>query len=83
MGVVEEPVTDGIGEGRLADVVVPLGRWQLAGDDRRPCGVTILEDLQDVATLLILERGEGPVVDEQHVHKSQVPRSRLRHSHEG
>src|SRR5207244_10611172 len=37
-----------------------------------PCGVAILEDLQDVATLLILERGEGPVVDEQHVHTCEL-----------
>src|SRR3989442_592603 len=72
MGVVEEPVTDGIGEGRLADVVVPLGRWQLAGDDRRPCGVAILEDLQDDATILILEWSEGPVVDEQPVNACEL-----------
>ena len=32
MGVVQESVTDGIGERRLADVVVVLGGGQLAGD---------------------------------------------------
>jgi hypothetical protein len=36
VGVVEKAITDGIGEGRLADVVVPLGGRQLAGDDVDP-----------------------------------------------
>jgi hypothetical protein len=36
--------------------------------DRMP----ILEDLQDVAPLLILERGERPIIDEQHVHAREL-----------
>ncbi len=29
----EEPISDGVGQRGLAEVIVPLGRWQLAGDD--------------------------------------------------
>ena len=68
----QEAVTNGVGEGGLADVLVPLGRRQLVRDDRRPHAVAILEDLQDVAPLLVLERGEGPVVDEQHVYAREL-----------
>jgi len=32
VGVVEEPIADGVGQPGLAEVIVPLGRWQLAGD---------------------------------------------------
>ena len=56
MGVVQEPVTDGIGEGRLADVIVVLGRGQLARDDGRPGAIAILEDLEQIAPLLVVER---------------------------
>jgi hypothetical protein len=45
VGVVEEAIADGIGQHRVAEVVVPLGRRQLAGDDRRARAVAILEDL--------------------------------------
>jgi hypothetical protein len=67
VGVVQESVTDRIGERRLADVIVVLGRGQLAGDDGRPGAIAILEDLEQIAPLLVLERGEGEVIEEQHV----------------
>jgi hypothetical protein len=51
MGVVEEPIADGVGQGRVHHVVVPPLRRQLAGDDGRGCGGAVLEDLEDVAAL--------------------------------
>ena len=35
MGVVQDAVADGVGERGVGEVVVPLGRRQLARDDRR------------------------------------------------
>ena len=62
MGIVQHAVTDRIGHVRIADVRMPgLGR-QLAGNDRRARAVAIFEDLQEIAPLLILKRGEAPVV---------------------
>jgi len=52
MGVVDEPVQDGVGQGRVADDVVPAVDWHLAGDDQRPGIVAIFDDLQQVALLL-------------------------------
>jgi hypothetical protein len=76
MSVVQEPVTDGVGQRGLADVVVPLGGRQLAGDDRRPQAVAILEDLEDVAPLLVLERGEGQSSMSKTSMRASLPRRR-------
>ena len=54
MGVVEEPIADGVGRGRVRQVVVPPLRRQLAGDDGRAGAGAVLEDLEDVAALGVL-----------------------------
>ena len=45
MGVVHEPIKDGIGNGAIAEVAVPLVERQLAGDERCGAIVSIVEDL--------------------------------------
>jgi hypothetical protein len=72
VGVVEESVTDGISQGRVGEVVMPLGRRELAGDDGGAGAIAILEDLQEVAALLILHGGEGEVVDHQDVEAREL-----------
>ena len=68
----QEAVADRIGEGRLAEIVVPLGRRQLAGDDGRTGVVAILQDLEEVATLGILDRGEPPVIDDEDIEAGEL-----------
>src|SRR6185295_9524330 len=65
--VVEEPVTDRIGEGGLPDVVVPLGGRQLARDDGRAAAVAVFEDLEEIAAFLVLHGGQAPVIEDEHV----------------
>ena len=60
----QEAVADGVGDGRLAEVVVPLGGRELARDDGRAGAVAVLQDFQEVAALLVLDRGEAPVIDD-------------------
>ena len=72
MGVVEEPVADGVGERGLADEVVPLGRRMLARDDRGAAAIAILEDLEEVATLLILGRGQAPVLEVEDIETREL-----------
>jgi hypothetical protein len=67
MGVVEEPIADGVGQGRVRHVVGPPLRRQLAGDDGRAGAGAVLEDLEDVAALGVLQGAEGPIVQHQHV----------------
>ena len=57
MGVVDEAVEDGVGEGGVADHLVPCVDRHLAGDDGRAPSVAVLEDLQQVRAA---RRRSGP-----------------------
>ena len=72
MGVVEEPIADGIGQGGLADVIMPLGRGELARADRGAAAMPVLEDLEQVAALLVLRRGQAPVIEQEDVHPREL-----------
>ena len=58
--VVHEPIEDGVGDGRIGDRLVPVIDRQLAGHDGRAAVVPIVDDLKDVATLIVGERWRGP-----------------------
>lgn len=58
VGVMHEPVEDGIGEGGIADGVMPLGHRQLAGDHGRPGVVAIVQQLEQVAPRAFGEWGD-------------------------
>ena len=51
---------------------MPLGGRELAGDDGRAGAVAVLEDLEEVAALRVLDRGEAPVVDDQDVEAGEL-----------
>ena len=72
MRVVEEAIADGIGQRRIADVFVPLGGRQLAGDDRRAGAVAIFQDLEQIAALLLLDRRQSPVIDDEDVEAGEL-----------
>ena len=42
----DDAVADGVGEGGIREVVVPVVRRELARDDRRACSVAVLEKLE-------------------------------------
>ena len=65
MGVVEEPVEDGVAEGGVADDVVPVLDGDLAGEQRAAAGVAVVEDLEEVVPSLAREGGEAPVVEDE------------------
>ena len=50
MGIVDYPVEDGVGDGRFADHVVPLGNGQLGGNQGRFAPVALFEDFEGVST---------------------------------
>ena len=61
----DEAVEDGIGDGWIADGLVPLVDGQLAGDDGGCLSVAIFEDLQQVASLLGVQDGQTPIVENE------------------
>src|SRR6266436_9579036 len=58
MGVVNDPVEDGVGEGWLADQVMPAIDRDLAGDQGGAAAVAVLDNCQHVMTLLGPQRLE-------------------------
>src|SRR4030095_1068353 len=72
MGIVEQPIADGVGQRRLPGVVMPLARGELARDDRRAAAVAVLENLKEIAPLLILHGREAPVVENEDIHAREL-----------
>ena len=73
VGVVDEAVEDGVGDGGIADDLVPVLDRHLAGDDGRAAFVAVVDDFQQIAALLAGERCETPIVEDQQLD----PRERL------
>lgn len=63
----KQPVTERIGEARVRDVVVPLRRRKLAGDDRGARASAVLEDLWQIAAPVVRQRAQSGVVEDQDV----------------
>ena len=72
MGVVDEPIEDGVGDGRVGDDLVPVVDRQLAGHDGRTAIVPVVDDLQEVATLILRQGGEPPIVEDQDLDSCQA-----------
>ena len=68
MGVVDEAIEDGIGQGWVAYSLVPVFDGQLAGDDSGSAAVAVFEDFQKVTAFRSGEDSKAPIVDDQHIH---------------
>jgi hypothetical protein len=58
-------VEDGIGEGRLADEVMPGLDGQLAGDHGRATAISLLDDLHQIAALRCRQPVWSTVIQDQ------------------
>jgi hypothetical protein len=67
VSVVDEPIKDGICDGRVGDDLVPIFDWHLAGDDGGSALVAIIDDFEKIATLLAGERGEAPIIEDEQI----------------
>ena len=67
VSVVDEAVEDGVGDGRIGDDIVPIFDRHLAGDDGRSALVAIIDDFEEIATLLAGERREAPIVKDEQI----------------
>jgi len=71
MSVVDEPIEDSVGDGRVADQFVPVIDGKLASHDGRGASMPIVEDFEKVAPLVERERGQAPVVQDQELDARQ------------
>jgi hypothetical protein len=62
VAVVNEPITDGIGDGGVGDQLMPVAHRQLAGDQGGTQAMAVFKDLQQIVLLLGAEALEAPVV---------------------
>ena len=66
--LMHQAVEDAVGDGRIANLLVPLRHGQLAGEHRRAPPVAVIADLQKQAPLQIPQRVHGEVIHHQQVH---------------
>ena len=63
MGIVDDAVEDGVGEGGIADHIVPAVDWELTGDQGSAAAGSFFGDLEQVMSLFGTEGFEAPVVE--------------------
>lgn len=62
MGIVYEPVEDGIGDGGIGDGLMPGSHRELTGDDCGSRAVPVIEDLEEFLVLAILTLCYAPII---------------------
>ena len=72
VGVVDDAVEDGIGDGGFADQVVPLGDGHLGGDQGLFTAVAFLADFQEIEPLAIVEAMGSPVIENQELNPGEL-----------
>ena len=73
VGVVNDPIEDGVGQRWVAHDLVPAIHRKLTGDDQRAGVVAIFDDLEQVALLLRRQRLWPPIVQDQQIDAAQMP----------
>ena len=64
MGALQEAVEDRVGEGRIADVFVPVLEGELTGDEGGTDADAVVEEFEQVVALARSEGRDGEVVDD-------------------
>lgn len=77
MGVVHQPVEDGVGQRGVADGRVPMFNRKLAGDDGRAAPMAVVEHFQQVASVRIVEHRQPPIINDEDVYFGQLLNSTL------
>ncbi len=67
VSVVDEAVEDGVAEGWIADDIMPVIDRHLGGDERGSVAMWVIEQLEQIATLLGGELGQPPVIEDDQV----------------
>ena len=65
MGIVDQAVEDGVGDGGIADLLVPVIHGKLTGEDGGGMAVPLLDDLQKIPSFGVGHGGETQIVNHQ------------------
>ena len=60
-----QPIEDGVRQGRVSNRLMPVLNWQLRGDDSGPPLVAIFDQFQQVVAVLMTERREAKIIEEK------------------
>jgi len=71
VGVVHQPVEDGIAKRGVPDAGVPVVDRQLTGDQRGAAPDPILDQFKEVAPFAVAEWGQAPVVEDEQIDLGQ------------
>ena len=71
MGAVQDSIRDRVGYRWVADVVVPFVDGNLASDQSGARSITVLDDLEEIAPVLVAERGNAPVIQNQQIESGE------------
>ena len=71
-GAVNETIEDGVGEGGIVQLAMPVGDRQLAGDDHRAPAEAVVEDHEEIASPRRIDRRQSPVVQDEHLDPGEI-----------
>ncbi len=67
-----QTIEDGVGDGEVLHLAMPVGDGELGGDDHRAVAEAVVEDLEEIACPRGIDGGQGPVVDDDEVDAGEV-----------
>ena len=61
-GAMNETVEDGVGQGGIVELAMPVGDRELTGDDHRAVAEAVVEEFEEIAAAGCIDRRQSPVV---------------------
>lgn len=59
VGIVYQPVEDGVGHGGIADLIVPVFDRQVAGHQGGTKAISVLQDFQEIMALVLGQNSQA------------------------
>src|SRR5687768_12158210 len=71
ISIVDEPIQDRIGNGGVADNLVPALDRDLAGHDGGASFIAVFDDLEQITPLIVIELLGPPIIENEKIHAGQ------------
>jgi len=67
MGIVNQAVQDGICDGGIADMIMPVFYGELTGNEGGCITVTLLDEFEELSSFGVVQRGQAQVIEDKEV----------------